>query len=330
MLIVVRTEGGSHVGYGHIYRCISLVRAMQVELEYINILFVINNQCASLLDELGFDYVVSDNFDINYDLDILKDKSVDLILFDSYNGTDIYLSKLKSISKLVIFDDNNDLYSLDNVDVVINGNVHGATLGYDTSKSTSFLLGTKHLVMKEEYWNNDTSFIDKKGILITTGGTDTYNLTYSFMKNLQKINIPIVVIVGPGFSNEQINVLEKEKCKNVELIIKPNSLKKYLSKSKYVVTASGSSVYEVLTQKSIPILFSQAKNQNLAYYEFEKANVKTIGIYPEINFDKAYNYIKSFEESDISNTKIEIDIDGKGAYRVAKYLKNYLVGGNIE
>lgn len=327
MLVVVRTEGGSAVGYGHLYRCISLIKAIEMDFEKVNVLFIVNSQCSSILDEFGFNYIVSNSFDNENDVKILLDKSVDLILFDSYNATDFYLSMLNSLSKLVMFDDNNDLYNLDNAYIVINGNIHASNLDYDLDKDTFFLIGSKYLVMKEEYLYNNINCIDKQGILITTGGTDKHNLTCCFMKKLQKTNMKIVVIVGPGFTDDQINELNNEKYENVELIIKPNSLKKYLEEAKYVVTACGSSVYEVLTQKSIPILFSQAENQKLAYNEFKKQNLKTIGTFPKIDFDEAYNYIKELEDGKKLNFKF--DIDSKGAYRIAKFIKDTLFRSDI-
>lgn len=313
--------GGMDIGYGHLFRCISLAKAIRKESSDYKIYFIVNEDIKNIVDSNGFEYIESSHFEKDYK--IINEMCFDLVVFDSYRANDSYLRRIKNITKLMLFDDNNDIYDSSIPDIVLNGNIHANDLDYKTDSSTQFLLGLNYLVMHEGYWDDEsTDTTVKRGILVTTGGSDIYNISPKILKELVKTEFDVTVIVGPGYLDETIDELYKIKNCATKIILRPNGLKNYIKCSEYVISASGSTVYETLSQKSIPIIFSLADNQEIAYEYFKGFGVYSIGKYPDINF-KGINQILN-QPTKVYVNELYEKIDGKGALRVALQIIRFL------
>jgi spore coat polysaccharide biosynthesis predicted glycosyltransferase SpsG len=306
--------GGKDIGYGHIYRCLSLAKAIVKQAITFDVVFIVNDEIKSIVRDSGFKYEVSNDFSDDYE--IMTKIGIDFVILDSYLADDFYLKNIRKNLKLMLFDDNNDIYDSEIPDVILNGNIHAKKMDYKPNNSTIFLLGTKYLVMREDYWDDvSTEIIKKSGVLITTGGSDSYNISIKILKELSGTDYIKKVVVGPGYSDETINEINRLKDNKTTIIMKPNGLKDYINSSEFVITASGSTVYEVISQKSIPIIFSLAENQNIAYKHFQESGIKTIGIFPDIHYNEIIHALKQTDK--IDNAKLYNLIDGKGALRVA-------------
>lgn len=318
--IVFRTMGGKSIGYGHFYRCFSLAKAIKHLNENVHIIFIINQDLSSLLNNTGFNFIISSNLSKDYDL-IDKFKA-DLVVFDSYLGDNIYLSSIKKLAKLMLIDDSNDIYDSTIPDIIYNGNINANILGYKDVKKQLKLLGTKYLIMKEEYWAKDNDEnIKKEGVVVTTGGTDEYAVALKIIEAIKEMDIRSKIIIGPGYRNSYIKKIESIQTKDIELVYKPSSLKKYISESNIVVTAGGSTIYEVLSQGSFPIMFSIADNQDLVCSELSKSGIPYIGKYPNIEYSRLPALFEMFEDKKVElNSEVFNQVNGDGAIIVAKIL----------
>jgi spore coat polysaccharide biosynthesis predicted glycosyltransferase SpsG len=157
--------------------------------------------------------------------------------------------------------------------------------------------------------------------MITTGGADINKIMIKFTKSLKQLKINKKIIIGPAYEEEYIKQIENEIQKNngYEIIFKPQSLKKHIENSDYVLTAAGSTIYEILTLNKIPIIYTLADNQKLIAKELERYGIKNLGNYDKIQ----YNNLK--EEIEKLTTKEDFKIkelfslfDGRGAKRIAK------------
>ncbi len=317
-IIIIRTLGGQGIGYGHFYRCIALANAIMMNnSNYISIIFIVNEELEKLMETTEYEFFISDNLD--EDLNIIDLLKVNLFIFDSYLGNDKYLLNIKEKTKLMLIDDNNDIYDLSIPDILYNGNIHAEKLRYMEVEGQLRLLGTRYLIMKEEYWNNDMDKkLKKDGILVTTGGTDEYEIALSILKELINLDFNIKLIIGPGFKYDYIRKIERMKTNNVELIYKPSSLKPYIKSSQVVITASGSTVYEVLSQRIVPITFSMANNQDLICKELRDLGILYLGKYPNIEFSQLKDYLGPLQKDYKFDKRIFDMIDGKGAKIVAE------------
>ncbi len=327
MKVFFRTNGGKSIGLGHIYRCLSLANAIKDENKKAEITFISNKESSEIIEKNNYNFILSNQFDEG-DIKKIKNQNPDIIIFDSYLADDEYLKQLKQIAKLIIFDDNNDIYNSEIPDIIINGNIHAKKLNY--SNKEKHFLGTNYLVMREEYWYNNEKINDRqdkskqkgKTLMITTGGTDFNKIMFKFVQTLKELKINKKIIIGPAYEEEYIQQIEKEteKYEGFELIYKPKSLKKHIQNSDYVLTAAGSTIYEILTLNKIPIIYTLADNQRLIAKELENYGVFNMGNYDEIKYDELKEEIEQIMESQ-ENTKVRELFnlfDGQGAKRIAR------------
>lgn len=305
-------------------RCISL--ALALKRHCFECHFFSNGEAQGIVHNNGFHFSRFEEFR-DEDIKEVDDIEPAFVVLDSYLAGARYIEGLAKEHFLVQFDDNNDIYGEVFADILINGNLHARDLNYIAkSKGTRFLLGPEYLVMKSEYWNPQSSDQSEKSLLITTGGADFFDLMPKFVKAVRNLPLKKRVIVGPGFSQSQIQKLEilSEYIEDCELIHRPSSLKEYIAQSSIVVSASGSTIYEILTMKRLPVIFTLADNQIMIAKKLESFGITNLGWYENIDFKELPEII--LREMDIVDAKkrrlseLFSKFDGKGAMRTAKVI----------
>ena len=312
------------IGYGHIMRCISL--ALALKRDSFECHFFSNSGARGIILNNGFHFNHLEEFR-DEDITVIDDVEPAFVVLDSYLANSSYTEELAREHFLVQFDDNNDIYGEISADILINGNIHAGDLNYiGKKKSTRFLLGPEYLVMKSEYWNPKSSDESENSLLITTGGADFFDLMPKFLEALKKLPVKKRVIVGPGFSQSQIWKLEmlSKYMTDSELIYTPSSLKDYIAHSSIVLSASGSTIYEILAMKRLPVIFTIADNQRMISKKLEGFGITNLGWHENIDFEKLPEIIQ--RETDIKEAKkndlaeLFSKFDGKGVMRTAEVI----------
>ena len=315
--VVFRTHGGKDIGLGHLSRCIALAHAMRQEA---NIVFVVNKEASEYVKNRGLNVKISDFFGKKDIIDI-KELRPDLVILDSYEATLEYINALRNISRVAIFDDNGE-HNPVVAHYVINGNAHADEVKYEHVYSdTSFLLGPEYLVMNPDYWNvSEKSAFEGEGVLISAGGADIYCLMPKFMNALKCLSMPKRVIIGPFYPRDEIEYIERIDG-NFELVCAPDSLKSHIEKSKLIITAAGSTVYEALTLGKIPVIYTIADNQLLIENKLKKWGITSLGYYKEIEWNNLAKMVEEKYNEDFAlPQEIPNVFDGKGVFRLKKEL----------
>lgn len=321
MRVYIVAHGGRDIGYGHLIRMISLANILKRKFE---VIFLTKTKEAvdyigekfkviklDLSDEnkknTGFNYG-----DINLQLEeveiINKYINNDIVIVDSYNVSKEYFRQLKKQANLLIYIDDTNRNDID-VDIVVNGNL-GAINTYKNQSKYSFV-GIKYNLIREEFLNIDIKN-KKEQIVITTGGSDPYKI---MLKILQNINISkkIVLLIGMGYTKEYIleikNYVENsDKFYECEMLQNADVVSVFCE-SKYAITSSGSTLYELLALNVNMLAFSYADNQDKLLSNFEKEyNIINIGKYDNINYDKLNDSLENlkyipYSEEDILELK---------------------------
>jgi len=63
MKIVFRTNGGNNIGLGHIYRCLSLAKALEDKKNISDITFISNNGSSEIIFKNSYNFILSNDFD---------------------------------------------------------------------------------------------------------------------------------------------------------------------------------------------------------------------------------------------------------------------------
>ncbi|HWR45768.1 UDP-2,4-diacetamido-2,4,6-trideoxy-beta-L-altropyranose hydrolase [Sporomusa sp.] len=354
--IAFRVDGGRNVGMGHMMRCLSLANAFRRNGHKICFF--------SKLDE-GVEKAKRENYDVirlpsvdhktegffygnPADLSaeaeaviaLLANHQIDILVVDTYNVSGEYLLTLQShVKKLVYIDDiNKFLYP---VDIIVNGNITGAYMEYRQYREQQvLLLGPAYNMIRDEFCKMPprTVSVQVEEIMITTGGTDPYNLTGRLLalllqhKKLQTLRFN--VLVGSGFTNNEYLINLSQEHKNVVLYANsavannsPNitysEVSAIMLRSDLAISAGGSTLYEFAACGTPTLAFVLADNQEFIVHKMEELGyVKSIGWYNQLDdgqvINALLNLMSDYGKRKEMSRKGQKLVDGKGTERIVR------------
>ena len=259
--VIIFTEGGDNIGFGHITRCSALYE--EIESRDIEVLFVIFGKN---IDDLlkGKRYLNKDWKDREFLKFFLKED--DYIIIDSYLADiETYKFISESTKKCLYIDDNNRISYPKGI--VLNPVLYDEVV-YKTENIV--LQGKDYIILRKEFLETTTDTVEKNiDVLITLGGTDIRNLTPKLLQIIKRINskLKIAVVIGKAFDN--IEKIEKEKNDNIEFYYNLNALemKEIILKSRNIICGCGQSINELLYLKAnfFPIVIADNQEKNAAF-----------------------------------------------------------------
>ncbi len=330
MKIIFRTNAGRE-GLGHLNRVYAIYTAL-AKIEHFDGLFLVNDLARKSLinwNVPNVKIITSEDYNAK-DIGLLKKHNPDIIIIDTYKASeDYFISIGKELSLIIVLFDDNIQYNNIEIDILINGNIFANKLKYDNRiKFQKALLGPKYLVMNPDFWKKEKKKelpSNISNILITCGGSDPKNIMLQFIKWLKHEDLIKKVVIGPYFEEEKIKNIKCIIDDSFELIDKPIGLKQHIENSDIILTASGSTVYEVLSLNKIPIIFCIGNDQILISEELEKLGVINLGWFDRIDQNMLKIAINKSKDENYRLTlkKIFSLFDRRGTSRVAKEIVSY-------
>lgn len=178
--VVILTEGGHNIGFGHISRCGSLYRAFEEAGHHP--LFVVNGD-ASVTDLLeGKNHFLFNWMEEEPRLfSLLKEEQAQVVLIDSYLASQTFFKTLSQAAEIPIYLDDNKRMDYP-PGVVLNWSVYAPDLAYPQDPNITYLLGPKYLSLRPAFDSIPPKVINDQisRIMVTMGGDDSKNLTPVF------------------------------------------------------------------------------------------------------------------------------------------------------
>lgn len=349
-MVVIRADANSKIGMGHVMRCLSVADALLKRGE--EVLFVTADDTpVPLLTKKGIPYRVlhTDYADMEAELPELWEVLRELpqgaespeealpqrntfILVDSYYVTEKYLAALKKRITTIYID---DIYAFSYpVDMLINYNIYGEEMGYEKDAAfadTKLLLGTEYVPLREEFSAGEQQRTAADGgILITTGGSDSFNLAGQLLMEAMKYDAlkEKEYHAVSGSLNPHIGELQAlaEKHENIHIHCNVTNMAELMAESEVALSAGGSTLYELCAMGVPVIAFSFAENQERLVQTFVKRGIAQYGgNYRKDGNKMIQNTIAGLEMLlEDENLRAEYRkkartlVDGKGADRIAE------------
>ena len=341
-MFIIRADGNEEIGSGHLMRCLSIAEAIRNRGE--EIIFILADERPKLLlKSRQYPYIVlhTDYTDMDGELvtllQYLQESVVQGILIDSYFVTESYLKELSKQYTVTYIDDRNNVpYPVQNV---INYNIYGdegsyKQMLYHNGIGTRYLIGCSYVPLRTEFLRLPYRVNEKvSAVLITTGGSDKYNIAGKLIDAIVNVGMEDLDIhVVSGVFNQHLPYLLEKARLSSKIRIHQNvtNMAKLMQLCDVAITAGGSTMYE-LCAVGVPIIcFSFAENQKLMVKSFkEKGLALYAGDYLEQEDEVinkiiySLNYLmNNVEERHILSNLLRQLVDGNGADRVASYLIN--------
>lgn len=341
-MIYVRTDGNGEIGTGHVMRCLSIAEEYRRQGGK-TIFLMADDRAGDLIEKNGFSYICLNSVwnDLEQELDvmvgIIEEKRIPLLLVDSYFVTEKYLLTLRKYTKIAYMDDLDQfIYP---VDLLINYNVYAEQLDYprryrDAGLATKFALGCSYAPLREEFRGRERSISQRvRKVLITTGGTDIYDVTGHLLEHLGRQpwfpELEFEVIVGRFNSHFGELTAKWERCDNIHFHYNVTDMADYMMACDVAVTAGGSTVYELMACGVPAVVYTLADNQfDIARTVSEMNLIPWVGdvrkgikeccrsIVYVIN-----DYIEDFERRKLVSMRMQELVDGFGSKRLVDLMQ---------
>ena len=337
-MIGFRVDSNNKIATGHLMRCITIALQCKKNGEDV-IFFMAEENNIEMLEKNNINFEILHSDWQNWDLDIklMKDKivkwNISKLVVDSYQVSPLFLKKINSIVKVMYIDD----FCNQKLDVTYLSHALYWDNDYYLEKMYSntdvvMLNGLKYVLLRDEFSKINQKQTRKKQIVITTGGTDTYHVTFKLANEIVKDEIfagyKLLLILGVLNPDEQII---KELCSeypNVEYKKNISNMADVFSESEYVILAGGNTIYEACACGTHAISFSFADNQLNSCNEFDKRKIipyagdarKFTESISKIILTKLKQLMHDIEYQNNSRNCMQQLVDGKGAQRIASVL----------
>ena len=339
MNVLIRADGNEKIGSGHIMRTKSI--AAELKKLGAKVLYALADERGKKLINNEFQSVIlSSNYEclddeINALSSVIKEQKIKLILLDSYFVTPKYFKELKKLAKVAYIDDL-DAFAYE-CEALIN---YGAFFDKNEYKARQnlakkYFLGSEFAPLRAEFGSTQKSSknTQKKQVLLTTGNTDLLGimprLLEAFLSDESLKNLEFLAISGAFNEHENQLLALSAKHKNIKVLKNPENMAQIMAEADFVLSAGGSTLYELASLAKAVICFSIAANQNnikswaeagaMLYAGDAKADSHSV-------VARSVNLLKSLlNDENLAKTlgqKAHFFVDGKGTIRLAKELLN--------
>ena len=329
-----RADGNEKIAMGHVMRCLSIAEAA-ADLGCSPVFITADNGCHSMIEERGFRAIVlnTDYRDMLSEIPQLKkivEQQNDMLLIDSYQADDAYFDAVKEFVQTACLEDMGVPHP---ACLLINYNIFAEESLYGQQDGTRLLLGTAYAPLREEFRGTQYQVRqDALRVLVTTGGSDRYQLAGRFLEKALGDDRTAGLEYGivSGAFNPYLKELREWEKKNGNVRIYSNvtNMRELMEKSDIAVSAGGSTMYE-LSAVGVPTLcFSFVDNQEEIVRGFVDQGLVCFGGnylaqgegMLEMLVEKMALLVSDRRLRQAYSEKQRQMVDGKGAERIAQAL----------
>jgi len=337
--IILRADGASEIGMGHIYRLLALAEMLTPVFQC---LFVSHTSFAFLdkaLSSLNIPFFKTKY--INYSLPDAKRKedeiefdldeiiaSEDIVVLDGYWFGKKYQSQIiRKGCKLVLIDDVYNVHP--HANVVINHSPGAKKEKYEVSDTTKLCLGLDYVLLRSIFLNLSKhcsvsgASPKNKHICVCFGGSDIKNFTLMAAINLINYNQgidKISIIVGAGYKHLSTLQLLNDSRINIYQDLTDIDFVSLIKSVDISIVSPSTVVFELMTTGAKIIAVPYASNQQ----EIFNFLVEAKSIIPLHSFDSK-DFSKAFSQACIPSYEADVKlIDGHSSKRIRHVFKNLI------
>jgi len=188
---------------GHFFRALTIYDYFKAYGE--RAIIIINDDKVSvrMLDskKMPYEIVCYNDLTSNWEKKIIHKYQVDMWLLDKFE-TDLELAihvKAEGVLLVAIDDCGEGSQMLD---------IHFCSMLFHNIRGKNIYSGKDYLILNPEIARYRKLREEKKRILVTLGGSDTYGVTVKVVRFLKKLNLVADVVIGPNFRHKKVLLQE--------------------------------------------------------------------------------------------------------------------------
>ncbi len=267
MHIVLRVDGGSKIGYGHLIRTSALAEELLAQNNTVTVATTTPKSVESVFPDPVDIVEIPSRDDPEPFVQWLTTASPDAVFTDAYPVDTAYQQAVREHAPLAVLQD--DARHAVCADLFVNGNLYAVDLEYEfVGEPPETCLGTDYVLLREDIraraakeppWREQP-----ERAIIMMGGSDIAGLTPTVIRAFDGFDLRVDAIVGPGCSSEQKREIHNAAtaCSaDVHVARDPDDLVERMVQADFGVSTASSTTYELLALGtpivSIPIVDNQ-------------------------------------------------------------------------
>jgi UDP-2,4-diacetamido-2,4,6-trideoxy-beta-L-altropyranose hydrolase len=265
--VVLRADGSSTIGMGHLMRCMALAQMLDKDLVLGFATYKPDQAVRQMMADAQLDIVELDaQLDTGYAADY------DAVVLDGYWFDNKYVQALKVVKKKVIQIDDfagPEFFA----DLVIN---HALNVDYSHSvfHGGRLLAGSRYALLRQEFLNppSGPQRTEMKTLLLSMGGADPANYTLKLLEAIKQTPrqwSAIRVIIGSAYSHgETLSAFARSRPDlkiEVQSALDASDMAALMAEASLFVCSASTVAYEAMAVKVPMACFMTAENQKGIY-----------------------------------------------------------------
>ncbi len=298
--ILFRSDSSSIIGTGHIMRDLTLAE----QFSDANVIFAtleLPGNISHKIKEKNYAVEILNSNDIGELINVIKKRSIDMIVIDHYGIDHNYEKALKEATGITTFV-LDDTYEKHYCDILLNHNMYADSLKYKNlvPEMCELRCGSKYVLLRDEFIIEKQKGRQNKGdksnlnVFIAMGGADHSNLNIKILKvleNFPNIHASVVTTTANQYLNElQEYIADKD---NVTLYINTSQIAKLINEADFSIITPSVTINEIFYLDIPFIAIKTAENQNYMYDYLIEHDYKVSQFYNDVEL---LNFIKNMQK----------------------------------
>lgn len=256
--VLILTEAGKNIGFGHYTRCTALQQALQEYGRDTDMFIYLNEMVVQSPGQTEINWIEQLDF-------VLEQTQYHSVVIDSYLADEQVYRKLNQcFPKVIALDDYNRIVYP--VKYVVNPNVFFSDMDY-TNQSATCYGGKDFVILRKPFRNSEERLPISKSvsqILITIGGSDFRNILPDIIRACASTDVPRIIVIAP----EGIDITERNSRIQVLSAQDADNMYQLMRQSDVVISACGQTLHELasLSKPTIGICLDVDQVPNQKYY----------------------------------------------------------------
>jgi len=332
--VIFRCDSSANMGTGHVMRCLTMAEVWRNDFDGMTT-FCCAQLSGSLEDRInngGHSIVwLGDGHDFTDSgeglLEVCTLKNAAAVLIDGYHFNRLYREPLKSSSIKVatMQDAGSETYG---ADMVIDASLSAKIPDGVDSDKTIYAFGPQYALVAPSILSAQGLSGAPLGVLVTFGGSDPHGFSMPVANAIRSrlTDVPIHVILGGSVKKAGDIASALVRTPNITVSHDVPSLGPAIVGAEMVVTAAGSSLYEIAALARPMVLVITEDNQSeLGDLDWAKIiDVRNSSHAIEDIADMAAGLFQDEPEMALMSARGAHIIDGKGAHRVLSHIKKLI------
>jgi len=324
--IVLRTDGGPQIGYGHLVRSSALAEELDSRGYGITVATTTPESAQAVFQDGITVCSLPNRGDPDPFVEWLDTAEPEVVFTDSYPVDTAYQQAVRDRVPLAVLQD--DTRHAVCAELFVNGNLYAPDLEYEfVGDPPETYLGTDYVFLRREIreraadtppWRDHP-----QRAIVTMGGSDIRQLTPTVVRSFDRLGLQVDAVVGPGCGEAHEQAVRQaagETEAEIRVTRDPDDLADRMLAADLAVTTASSTTYELLALGTPLVSIPVADNQEPIAAALRQRDVATV-LQRSAGEDAFRSAIKEYIDSpELRRRRYQHGrtlVDGNGAERIA-------------